>query len=70
MARIALEPRKYVRDRDSSSECINHSAWSGGIIGISFRFSLTSKYFVCSHRSDSNEYTQYTIFYIKKENHP
>ena len=22
------------------------------------------------HRGDSNEYTQYTIFYIKKENHP
>ena len=22
------------------------------------------------HRGDSNEYTQYTIFSIKKENHP
>ena len=22
------------------------------------------------HRGDSNEYTQYTIFIIKKENHP
>ena len=43
MARTPLEPRKYVRDRG------NHSARSGEIIGISFRFSLMRKYVVFSH---------------------
>ena len=28
---------------------VNHSARSGGIIGIYFRFSLPSGYVVCSH---------------------
>ena len=28
---------------------VNHSARSGGIIGTSFRFSLTGRYVVCSH---------------------
>ena len=51
---------------------VKHSARSGGIIGISFRFFFTMK--VCCvfslespHRGDSNEYTQYTIFNIKKK---
>ena len=51
--------------------CGNHSARAGGIIGTSFRFSLNIK--VCHvfslespHRGDSNEYTQYTIFNVKK----
>ena len=40
---------------------VNRTARTGGIIGTSFRYSLT--------RGDSNEYTQYTIFniYIKKK---
>ena len=53
---------------------INRSVRSGGIIGIYFRF-FNMK--VCCvfllespHRGDSNEYTQYTIFNIRKENHP
>ena len=51
---------------------VNHSARSGGIIGIYFRnffnkkvncvFSLESP-----HRGDSNVYTQYTIFIIKRK---
>ena len=28
---------------------VNHSARSGGIKGITFRFSLTGRYIVCSH---------------------
>ena len=32
---------------------------------VCYVFSLQSL-----HRGDSNEYTQYTIFNIKKENHP
>ena len=36
---------------------VNHSARSGGIIGIYFRFSLIRRYALCS-----NEYIQYTIF--------
>ena len=39
-----------------------HSTRSEGIIGISFRCSLTWGY----HRGDSNEYTQHTIFNILK----
>ena len=44
----------------------NHSARSGGIIGISSRFFFNMKVLcVCSlespHRGDSNGYTQYTI---------
>ena len=49
---------------------INHSARSGGIIGLSFRFFNMKVYYVFSlespHRGDSNEYTQCTIFSIKK----
>ena len=52
---------------------VKYRARSGDIIGISFRFFFTMK--VCcvfllesSHQGDSNEYTQYTIFNIKKEN--
>ena len=29
----------------------DYSTRSGGIIGLSFRFSLTSRYFVCSHKN-------------------
>ena len=53
---------------------VNHSARSGGIIGLFFSifynvkvhcvFSLESP-----HRGDSNENAQYTIFNFKKENH-
>ena len=50
---------------------VNHSARSGGIIGISSQFSLTK---VCCvfplelpHRGDSNVYTQYTILIMKKK---
>ena len=51
---------------------VNYSARSGGIIGISFRFSYNMKVFcVCSlelpHGGDSKEYTQYIIFNIKKK---
>ena len=50
---------------------VNHSARPGGIKEISFRFSFTSKYVVCSlespHRGDSNEYTQRTIINIKRK---
>ena len=52
----------------------NHSALSGGIIRIYFLFFNMKVYFVFSlespHRGNSNEYTKYTIFNIKKENHP
>ena len=38
---------------------VNHSAGAGGEIGISFRFSLTWWYVVCTtHRGDSNEYNK------------
>ena len=57
---------------------VKHSARSGGIIGISFRFFFNMK--VCfefslelPHQGNSNEYTQYTIFSIKRKitlNHP
>ena len=47
----------------------NHSARSGGIILVSFRFSLTLRYVVCTHGGESNVYTQNTIFNIK-EDHP
>ena len=50
---------------------VNHSARSGGIIGI-FIYFFNMK--VCCgfslespHRGDSNEYTQFTIFNIKKK---
>ena len=53
---------------------INQSAGSGGIIGISSIFYNMKAYCVFSlespHRGASNKYTQYTIFSIKKENHP
>ena len=49
---------------------VNQSARSEGIIGIFFRFSTILMYNVFSlespHRGDSNKYTQYTIFNIKK----
>ena len=55
---------------------VNHSAKSGGIIGISFSIFFNMKvYCVFSlespQRGDSNDYTQYTISqYEKRENHP
>ena len=52
---------------------VNHSARSGGIIGISSRFSLINMKVFCvfslesPHRGDFNKYTQYTIFNIKRK---
>ena len=50
---------------------VNHSARSGGIIGIYFRFFSMKVCCVFSlespHRGDSKEYAQYTIFNIKKK---
>ena len=50
---------------------VNHSAKSGGIIGISSPFFNMNVYCVFSlespHRGDSNQYTRYTIFKIKKK---
>ena len=51
---------------------VNHSARSGSIIWISFRFSFNLKIWCVSplespHRCDSNEYTQYTCLNIKKK---
>ena len=52
---------------------VNHSARSGGIIRI-YVFFIFFKMKVCCvfslespHRGNSNEYTQYTIFNIKKK---
>ena len=50
---------------------VNHSARSGGIIGIFSRFFFNMKVFCVfslelPHRGDSNEDTQYTIFNIKR----
>ena len=51
---------------------INHSARSGGKIGISFRFSLNES-ILCvyslesPHRGDSHENTQYSIFNLTKK---
>ena len=54
---------------------VNHSARSGSIIGISFRFFFKMK--VCCvyslespHRGDSNEYTTIYHFQYKIENRP
>ena len=54
---------------------VNHSTKPGGIIGIYFQFFFQMK--VCCvfsldlpHRGDFNEYTQYTIFNIKKRKSP
>ena len=70
MARTPLEPLKYVRDRVARAS-VDNSARSGSIIGIC---SIFSNMIVCCvfslaqpHRGDSNEYTQYTIFNIKKK---
>ena len=46
---------------------VNHSARSGGIIGIYFRFSFNMKVYCLfslelPHRGYSNVYTKYTIF--------
>ena len=53
---------------------VNHSAQSGGIIGISFDFLAWKVCCVFSlespHRGYSNEYTQYTIFNINTKNQP
>ena len=51
---------------------VNHCARSGGIIGIYDRFFVYMKewcvfYFELLHRGDSNEYTQFTFFIIKKK---
>ena len=52
---------------------VNHSARSGGIIGISLEFLYIKVYCLFSlespHPGDSNQYTQYTIFQYEKENH-
>ena len=52
---------------------VNHSARSGGIKGTIFQFFNMKVCCVFSeestHRGDSNEYTQYTIFNTKKDNH-
>ena len=46
------------------------SARSGDII-VFFNMKVCCVFSLESpHRGDSNEYTQYTIFNIKKENHP
>ena len=52
---------------------VNPSARPGGTLGVSFWiFFIMKVYCVFSfqspHRGDSNEYTQYTIFNIKKKN--
>ena len=57
---------------------VNHSARSGGIIGINIRFSYIYNnikvYCVFTlespHRGDSNENTQYTIFNLRNRNSP
>ena len=49
---------------------VNHSARSGGITDFFFSIFFMTVYCVLSlespHRGDSTEYTQYTIFNIKK----
>ena len=54
-----------------ANECY-HSPRSGDIIGISSQFFFNMKVFCVfslesPHRGDSNEYTQYTIFNIKRK---
>ena len=54
-----------------ANECYKHSTRSGGIIETPFRFFFTMKVCCVSsielpHRGHSNEYTQYTIFNVKK----
>ena len=39
MARIPLEPYKYIRDGEFELMSVKHGTRSGGIIGISFLFS-------------------------------
>ena len=51
---------------------VNHSARSGGIIGISFLIFFNMKVLCVfslelPHQGDSNEYTQQTIINIKKK---
>ena len=50
---------------------VDNSARSGGIIRISLTFYNMTVYCVFSlespHRGDFNEYTQYTVFNIKKK---
>ena len=51
---------------------INHSARSGGKIGISFSIFFNINVFCVfsletPHRGDSNEYIQYTVFNIKRK---
>ena len=52
---------------------VDNSARSGAIIRISLIFYNMKVYCVFSsaspHWGDSNEYTQYTVFNIKKKNH-
>ena len=64
----------YSRQGQFELMSVNHIARSGGIIGISFRFSSTRK--VCRvfplespRRGDSNEYIQYTISQFENDNH-
>ena len=50
MAQTPSGPWKYVQDREQFElVSVNHSARSGVTIGLSFRFSLTGRYVVCSH---------------------
>ena len=74
MAQTPLGPWKLVRDRGISSQWgLIKNARSEGMTKISLIFYNMKVYFVFSlgspHWGDSNEYTQYTIFNIKKENH-
>ena len=51
---------------------VNHGARSGGKIGVFFSIVCNIKVYCVfslelSHRGDSNEYTQYTIFNMKKK---
>ena len=43
---------------------VDHSIRSESIKGVSFRFSFTLRYAMCSHRSDFNGYTQLIFYFI------
>ena len=54
---------------------VNHSARSGGIVGLLFSIFYNVKVqcvftLESPHRGDSNENAHYTIFNFEKENHP
>ena len=46
---------------------VNHSAWPGGMIEISFCDYILREVMLCVLITHSNEYTQHTIINIKKE---